>query len=128
MNQNGKIVKALSGFYYVLTTDGQRIECRARGIFRKEHITPLVGDEVTISLERGKGMVETVLPRRNSFVRPAANLTSIHIYQPPTPYLISYTVFCLKKQIHLTHIGCGQIHLYHLGHQALLHVCGPPLR
>ena len=80
MNQNGKIVKALSGFYYVQTTDGQRIECRARGIFRKEHITPLVGDEVTISLERGKGMVETVLPRRNSFVRPAvSNLDALVI-------------------------------------------------
>lgn len=80
MNQNGKIVKALSGFYYVQTTDGQRIECRARGFFRKEHITPLVGDEVTISLERGKGMVETVLPRRNSFVRPAvSNLDALVI-------------------------------------------------
>lgn len=80
MNQNGKIVKALSGFYYVQTTDGQRIECRARGIFRKEHISPLVGDEVTISLERGKGMVETVLPRRNSFVRPAvSNLDALVI-------------------------------------------------
>ena len=41
--QTGRIVKALSGFYYV-RHDARVIECRARGIFRKEHITPLVGD------------------------------------------------------------------------------------
>ncbi len=80
MNQNGRIVKALSGFYYVQLPDGKRIECRARGIFRKERITPLVGDLVTVSLERGKGMVEEILPRRNSFVRPAvSNLDALVI-------------------------------------------------
>lgn len=80
MEKNGRIVKALSGFYYVQTTDGRRIECRARGVFRKERITPLVGDEVRISAERGKGMVEEILPRRNSFVRPAvSNLDALVI-------------------------------------------------
>ena len=80
MKQNGKIVKALSGFYYVQLPDGRRIECRARGIFRKEHITPLVGDEVTFTMEGGKGMVEEILPRRNSFVRPAvSNLDALVI-------------------------------------------------
>ena len=80
MKQNGRIVKALSGFYYVQLPDGQRVECRARGIFRKERITPLVGDEVTISVERGKGMVEDILPRRNSFLRPAvSNLDALVI-------------------------------------------------
>ena len=80
MKLNGKIVKALSGFYYVQTADGRRVECRARGIFRKDRITPLVGDEVTITTERGKGMVEEILPRRNSFVRPAvSNLDALVI-------------------------------------------------
>ena len=80
MKQNGRIVKALSGFYYVQLPDGQRIECRARGIFRKERITPLVGDEVVVTMERGKGMVEEILPRRNSFVRPAvSNLDALVI-------------------------------------------------
>lgn len=80
MEQNGKIVKALSGFYYVQLADGRRIECRARGIFRKERVTPLVGDDVKISTERGKGMVEEILPRRNSFVRPAvSNLDALVI-------------------------------------------------
>lgn len=80
MEKNGRIIKALSGFYYVQLPDGQRIECRARGVFRKERVTPLVGDEVRISMERGKGMVEEILPRRNSFVRPAvSNLDALVI-------------------------------------------------
>lgn len=71
---SGKIIKALSGFYYVQTHD-DLVECKARGRFRKEGITPLVGDYVHISVENGKGMLEQILPRKNSFVRPAvANL------------------------------------------------------
>ena len=71
---SGRIMKALSGFYYVQTDDGL-VECKARGRFRKEGITPLVGDWVEISLENGKGMLEQILPRKNSFIRPAvANL------------------------------------------------------
>jgi len=80
MEKNGRIVKALSGFYYVQTPEGQRIECRARGVFRKDSVTPLVGDEVKVSVERGKGMVEAILPRRNSFIRPAvSNLDALVI-------------------------------------------------
>lgn len=70
----GRIMKALSGFYYV-QTDSELVECKARGRFRKEKITPLVGDWVEITVEHGKGMLENILPRRNCFVRPAvANL------------------------------------------------------
>lgn len=71
---SGRIIKALSGFYYVQTDDGV-VECKARGRFRKEGITPLVGDQVEISVEKGKGMLEQIETRNNSFVRPAvANL------------------------------------------------------
>ncbi len=70
--RTGKIIKALSGFYYVEAADGM-IECRARGIFRKEGQSPLVGDEVEYSMTGRKGMVERILPRRNSFVRPAVS-------------------------------------------------------
>lgn len=74
MSLSGRIVKALSGFYYVQTPE-RLVECKARGRFRKEGITPLVGDVVELTMERGKGMIEQVLPRKNSFVRPAvANL------------------------------------------------------
>lgn len=74
MTTSGRIMKALSGFYYVQTPT-ELVECKARGRFRRERITPLVGDWVEISLEHGKGMLEDIKPRKNSFVRPAvANL------------------------------------------------------
>lgn len=70
MEQN-RIIKALSGFYYVQTPDGV-VECRARGRFRKEGLSPLVGDFVQITREaNGKGTVDAILPRGNSFLRPA---------------------------------------------------------
>ena len=78
--ENGQIIKALSGFYYVRSAEGALTECRARGIFRKERISPLVGDFVEFSVERGKGMIESILPRKNSFVRPAvSNLDALVI-------------------------------------------------
>ena len=67
---NDRIIKALSGFYYVQTPDGV-VECRARGRFRKEGVSPLVGDFVRISRSGKSGTVEEILPRKNSFIRPA---------------------------------------------------------
>ena len=67
---NDRIIKALSGFYYVQAEDGI-VECRARGKFRKEGVSPLVGDFVTISRSGKSGTVEEILPRKNSFIRPA---------------------------------------------------------
>lgn len=71
----GRIYKATGGFYYV-DTGMEKIECRARGIFRKEGQKPLVGDRVQISLiGDGSGMVDVILPRKNALVRPPlANL------------------------------------------------------
>jgi len=67
----GVIVKALSGFYYV-RKDNEIIECRARGRFRKEGISPLVGDKVDIVLDtNGKGTVDKIYERKNSFFRPS---------------------------------------------------------
>lgn len=66
----GRIIKALSGFYYVETADGV-VACKARGIFRKRGLTPLVGDYAEITRTGRTGMVEALQPRRNSFVRPA---------------------------------------------------------
>lgn len=68
---DGVIIRALSGFYYVKNASGTVIECRARGRFRKTGESPLVGDRVTLSeTEPGKGVVETIHPRKNAFVRP----------------------------------------------------------
>lgn len=69
----GRIVKALSGFYYVEAEDGAVTQCRARGIFRKEGIVPLVGDWVEFSRQGKQGTVEKIAPRKNSFVRPAVS-------------------------------------------------------
>ncbi len=67
----GVIIKALSGFYYVKTETGT-VECRARGRFRLDGSSPLVGDKVEISLDAGgKGRLDKLLPRRNFFIRPA---------------------------------------------------------
>ena len=68
----GRIFKALSGFYYVYTDDGELLTCRARGKFRREGVSPLVGDRVEVrELGGGEGFVEKILPRRNAFARPA---------------------------------------------------------
>ena len=67
----GLIVKALSGFYYVETADGP-MTCRARGKFRLDGSSPLVGDRVIAErASDGSGTVREILPRRNRFVRPA---------------------------------------------------------
>lgn len=90
----GRIEKALSGFYYV-NTGGETLQCRARGKFRREGLSPLVGDWVQVrELGNGEGFVETVEARRNQFARPAAaNIDQLVILAsaaiPVTePYLI----------------------------------------
>ena len=89
----GRILRSLSGFYDV-QTEQKIVTCRARGILRKEGNSPLTGDMVEITVERGKGMVEKILPRKNSFVRPAvANIDALVVFaanvNPVTePYLI----------------------------------------
>ncbi len=89
----GRIVRSLSGFYDVKTAD-RVVTCRARGILRKEGNSPLTGDMVEITVERGRGMVEKILPRKNRFVRPAvANIDALVVFaanvNPVTePYLI----------------------------------------
>lgn len=69
----GRIRKALSGFYYVDMGGGKTLDCRARGKFRQDGHSPLVGDWVEVrETEPGRGMVWEIEPRRNRFDRPAA--------------------------------------------------------
>ena len=76
----GRIIRSLSGFYEVSTPAGT-VTCRGRGSLRRTGDTPLTGDIVEISIEKGKGMVEKILPRKNSFVRPAvANIDALVIF------------------------------------------------
>ena len=79
----GRIVKGIGGFYYVKTEQGI-IQTRGRGLFRKEGITPMVGDEVDISISKedsdGDGMIQRIMPRRNAFQRPpVANVDTVVI-------------------------------------------------
>ncbi len=89
----GRILRSISGFYDVQAGE-KLISCRARGILRKGGNSPLTGDMVEITVERGKGMVERILPRKNSFVRPAvANIDDLVVFaanvNPVTePFLI----------------------------------------
>ena len=75
---DGVIPKALSGFYYV-SYEGGLLECKARGRFRLDGTSPLVGDRVQCSLvQHGKGRIDKVEPRRNWFIRPAvANIDAM---------------------------------------------------
>jgi ribosome biogenesis GTPase len=65
-----RIVRALSGFYYVLTETGV-VECRARGKLRREGTPPVVGDFCEITRQGEKGTLERLLPRKNYFLRPS---------------------------------------------------------
>jgi ribosome biogenesis GTPase len=91
--EQGRIVRAISGFYDVQTPNGV-FTCRGRGVLRKEHQTPLTGDTVQITVDGGKGMIEQILPRKNRFVRPAvANVDALVVFaanvNPVTePFLI----------------------------------------
>ena len=63
----GRIIKQISNDYTV-QTENEKVVCKCRGIFRKEHITPLVGDFVLF--DEDKKMIEKILPRKNELVRP----------------------------------------------------------
>ena len=70
MTKEGRILKALSGFYYVQCEDGL-VTCRARGNFRNDNITPLVGDNVIIQMsDNNTGYVIEILERKNELLRP----------------------------------------------------------
>lgn len=67
---NGTIIKGIGGFYYVEAAD-EIYECKARGVFRKEKLSPLVGDKVTISInENAENTIDEVMPRKNALTRP----------------------------------------------------------
>lgn len=70
----GKIIKGIAGFYYVHVSGKGVYECKAKGIFRKDNMKPLVGDDVEIEVldaANAKGSIISILPRRNALIRPA---------------------------------------------------------
>ena len=114
----GFIFKAVRGLWYAETEEGI-LCCSARGKLRTEHITPLVGDRVKVKpLNGGKGSLEEILPRRNSFIRPAvANLDILVILAsavlPVTePFLIDRMVAIAELK------GCRPVVCFHKCDQA----------
>ena len=86
----GKILKGISGFYYVHVVESGIYECKAKGIFRKQGVKPLVGDLVeieTVDEEEKKGNIVQILPRKNELIRPAvANVDmALIVFAAATP-------------------------------------------
>ena len=103
----GKIIKGIAGFYYIYAEDGNIYECKAKGIFRKDNFKPLVGDNVEITVlneEEKEGSVTSILPRRNSLIRPAvANVDQaflIFAMENPKPnfLLLDRFLIMMKQQ------------------------------
>lgn len=104
----GTIIKALSGFYYVRCGENL-VPCRARGIFRRDGITPMVGDRVSITLSGEEGTVTDIFPRKNYFIRPAvANVDYLVILtanvNPVTDPFLADRVAVIAESV-----GCGVI-------------------
>lgn len=75
----GIIIKGIGGFYYIKTEEGI-VECKARGKFRYNSLKPMVGDRVTIKVEKGKGVIEEIHERSSELIRPTvANVTQAFV-------------------------------------------------
>lgn len=102
----GTIVKGIAGFYYVLAGEGETrkvYECKARGIFRKDGVTPLAGDRVRMTVqEDGSGSVDEILPRVNVFDRPpVANVETMILVaasREPEPNFPLLDRFCVMAE------------------------------
>lgn len=106
MQQEGVIIKGIGGFYYVETSSGV-FECKAKGKFRKEKISPLTGDRVTITVRGDKeNTIDEIHPRKNKLTRPpVANIDKLIIVvssakpSPNYPIIDKMTVLAEKNNI-----------------------------
>lgn len=108
----GKILKGIAGFYYVYVVESGVYECKAKGIFRKDKIKPLVGDNVEIEVlseEEKTGNIVQILPRKNELIRPAvANIDQalvIFAVTEPAPHfnlLDRFLIMMERKEIPVT--------------------------
>ena len=105
----GKIIKGIAGFYYVNVVESGVYECKAKGVFRKGKIKPLVGDNVRIEIldeENKTGNIVEIFPRKNELIRPAvANIDQalvVFAVTKPTPHfnlLDRFLVMMERKEI-----------------------------
>ncbi len=110
----GRILKGIAGFYYVETVDLKVYECKAKGIFRKSGIKPIVGDNVEIEIideENRQGNLIDVLPRKNCLYRPpVANVDQavilFAIVKPNPNYNLLDRFLIMMRQQNLPVIIC----------------------
>lgn len=110
----GRIVKGIAGFYYIETDDTNIYECKAKGIFRKDNIKPLVGDMVSIDIideDKKLGNIIEILPRKNSLIRPpVANVDQavilFAIVKPDPNYNLLDRFLIMMRQQNLPVIIC----------------------
>ena len=94
----GKIIKGIAGFYYVKCDDGITYECKAKGVFRKDHRKPLVGDDVymdVIDEQKHIGNIRELLERKNELIRPAvANIDQalVFLQRPRRSLILAYWI------------------------------------
>ena len=110
----GRILKGIAGFYYIETFDGKVYECKAKGIFRKSNLKPLVGDDVEIDIideEKKLGNITDILPRKNQLLRPpVANVDQavilFAIVKPNPSYNLLDRFLIMMRQQNLPVIIC----------------------
>ena len=106
MIKEGKILKALSGFYYVQCQE-ELITCRARGNFRNDNITPLVGDDVKIKIsDNNTGYVVEILERKNELLRPKVSnidysIIIVSVKEPDFSSKLLNKLICLNENSHV---------------------------
>ncbi len=110
IEHTGTIVKALSGYYYIRADDAEQfvteVQCRARGVFKKRGLTPLVGDRVRFSMtDNGEGTVTELSPRSSELIRPpVANVDlAILVFSVTEPALNLQLLD--KFLVHIEHAG-----------------------
>lgn len=106
----GTIIKGIGGFYYVKASQNV-YECRARGVFRKQRITPAIGDIVEIEADGEKGSIVDILDRRSYLVRPpVANIDTMLLVSAassPEPNLFLMDKMLVNAEIsHISPVVC----------------------
>ena len=110
---SGMIIKALSGFYYVRSDNSETVECRARGKFRLDGVSPLVGDRVEYELTGEKGFIKSIYPRRNLFIRPAVANVDYLIVMAANVNPITDPFLVDRVAVIAEHAGCGEYEKNH---------------
>lgn len=105
----GHIVKSLSGFFYV-NCNGDIVRCRARGRFKADSLSPVVGDMVEYAiLDDCSGIIEKIYPRKNSFIRPAVSNVDLFVFIASDSLPVTDPFLIDRVSVIAAYNGCGFI-------------------